>query len=463
MMPVGKLCRLVGQNASRNRRHFALSAFGVTIGIAAFVFFLALSMGVRRVVLDIFPLDRVEVVAPKTNLLGVQMSARLDDAVVERIRARSDVEFAVPRMTFAFPILGRARFEGDMRKFELIGDGIDPSYVADEKFAAEFRDWTAAENLGNQVACAPPPSFDCPSLHYCERRDMKCYRRVPLVVSRHLLEIYNTQFAKSRGWPVIGGMEEFIVQRGGLKEMRLFLDLGSSMMGENNIELRSAPRTVQGTLLGISDKAIPIGVTIPIEYVKRWNREYIGAEAAENYTSIVVKVRDKDKVGGFVAWLQNDLKLQITDNEGERFALILVIVTAFFILISLVIVLISAINIAHGFFVQVSERRREIGLLRAIGATRGDIQGMILGEAALIGLVSGTIGIGLALAGAAIVDWAAPRYLPDFPFKPESFFDFDWWIWGGGLVFAVLFCVLGGFLPASRAAGLPPAQALTQQ
>ena len=89
-MPLAKLVRLVGGNAVRNRRHFALSAFGIVIGIAAFVFFVSLSMGVRGVVLDIFPLDRVEVVAPKTNLLGVQMATKLDDAVVAKIRARRE-------------------------------------------------------------------------------------------------------------------------------------------------------------------------------------------------------------------------------------------------------------------------------------------------------------------------------------------------------------------------------------
>jgi ABC-type antimicrobial peptide transport system permease subunit len=300
-------------------------------------------------------------------------------------------------------------------------------------------------------------------MHYCEIPDGRCYRRVPVIVSRNLLEIYNTQFAKSRGWPVIGGMEEFIVQRGGLKEMRLFMDLGASMMGDTNVELRAGRRTVYGTLLGLSDKAIPIGVTVPLAYVKRWNREFISDDAGEAYTSIVVKARDKDDVGRLASWVQSDLKLQITDNQGERFALIIVIVTGFFVLIAIAIVLISAINIAHGLFVQVSERRREIGLLRALGATRLDIQWMILGEAALIGIVAGGIGIGLAFLGGAVVDWAAPRYVPDFPFKPDSFFHFTWWIWAGGLATSIVFCVLGGLIPAARAAGLPPARALAQQ
>ena len=56
------LARMVIANTVRSRRHFVLSAFGIVIGIAAFVFFLGLSQKVENVLLDIFPIDRVEVI-----------------------------------------------------------------------------------------------------------------------------------------------------------------------------------------------------------------------------------------------------------------------------------------------------------------------------------------------------------------------------------------------------------------
>jgi putative ABC transport system permease protein len=88
---------------------------------------------------------------------------------------------------------------------------------------------------------------------------------------------------------------------------------------------------------------------------------------------------------------------------------------------------------------------------------------MFLGEAALIGLVSGVLGIGAAVAVGSAVNLAARQFLPDLPFQPDSFFAFEWWILGGGLAFSVLFCLLGGFLPASKASRMAPAQALAQQ
>jgi putative ABC transport system permease protein len=468
MMPAGKLVRLVGRNAVRNRRHFILSGFGIVVGIASFVFFLGLSMGVRTWVLEMFPIDRVEVIAPRTALvgaLGIEAQKKLDDGIVQEIKKHHGVAEVVPRMAIAFPALGVWWYQETKLKFDVVGDGIDPSYVQSDKNAGLFRDWEAEREARGEAppTCGPAPKFRCPDLHFCDTRKMTCHHRIPMLVSKKLVEIYNTQFAKSRGLPVIGAMEEFIVQRGGLAKMRLYMDLGATMIEATTTNLKAPPRQIEGVLLGINDKAIPIGVTVPIGYVKRWNQEYLGEEAATTYSSIVVRLEDKDDVGPFAAWIEKDLDLRLQDSEGKQFALVIFVVTIFFLLISLIIVTISAINIAHNFFMQVSERRREIGLMRAVGATQGDIRAIILGEAALIGLVSGVAGIGIALLAGLGFDVVVPQFLPELPFQPDSLFSFYWWILAGGLAFSVVFCILGGFLPAGKAARMAPAQALVQQ
>ena len=100
--------------------------------------------------------------------------------------------------------------------------------------------------------------------------------------------------------------------------------------------------------------------------------------------------------------------------------------------------------------------------MRAVGATELDVTLIMLGEAAVIGIVGGLIGIGLALGIAAGWDYFAANNIPRFPFKPDSWFEFKTWIWASGLVFSTVFCMLGGFLPARRAAKMEPAQALVQ-
>jgi hypothetical protein len=88
MMPAKNLVRMVVANTLRSPRHFILSAFGIVIGIGAFVLFLALTQKAGHVLEEVFPLDEVQVVAPRVSLLGKDTSMRLDDSTVNMIKAR---------------------------------------------------------------------------------------------------------------------------------------------------------------------------------------------------------------------------------------------------------------------------------------------------------------------------------------------------------------------------------------
>jgi ABC-type antimicrobial peptide transport system permease subunit len=244
--------------------------------------------------------------------------------------------------------------------------------------------------------------------------------------------------------------------------MRFSIGLGQTTIAGSNTAIRHEPRRVEGVLVGVSSKAMPIGMTMPIQYIQRWNDEFMGKEAATTYSSIIVTLKDRNQIAPFAQWLQDKLDLRLEDSLGEKFATVLFVIRLVLVLISLIIIGISAINIAHNFFMQVTERRREIGLLRALGATQSDVRMIVLGEAALIGLIGGLLGVLLGVAIAAGIDYASAHYLPRFPYKPATWFNFRYWIWGGGLICAGFFAAIGGYLPARRASTMEPAQALTQ-
>jgi ABC-type antimicrobial peptide transport system permease subunit len=490
---------MVVANTLRSRRHFVLSAFGIVIGIATFVVFLASTEQVGAVLEKIFPVEQVQVVAPRASLLGKDISKKLDDAIVEKIRSRPEVDRAdptsvVPRMALAFPAFGRGDFEGNDLKFEVGGfaDGINPDFVTDDDRIKElFKDWDGVKDDPKRIACEPPPRDPAeeviqspparnkhkppipgqyynpcqqPERYYCDEADRSCHHRVPIVMSPTMIELYNGQFAKSHGLPIADvDFVKFVTQRGGLGAMRFSIGLGlTTIAGTNaNIAQRKV-RRVEGVLVGISSKAMPIGMTMPIGYIQRWNREFLGEEAATSYSSIIVRLKDRNKIAVFSQWLQDELDLRLEDSLGEKFATALFVIRLVLVLISLVIITISSINIAHNFFMQVTERRRELGLLRAIGATQTDVLMVVLGEAALIGLIGGLLGVVLGVAVASGVDWGSAHYLPRFPYKPTSWFHFKWWIVLGGLTCSTGFSVLGGYLPARRASTMEPAQALTQ-
>jgi putative ABC transport system permease protein len=114
-----------------------------------------------------------------------------------------------------------------------------------------------------------------------------------------------------------------------------------------------------------------------------------------------------------------------------------------------VALLVGAIGVANIMVIAVLERRSEIGLRRALGATRRHIRIQFLAEAITLSLLGGVAGILIGAAATAIYarskGWAT--VIPTDA-------------WGGGLAAALLIGALAGLLPAIKAARLSPTQAL---
>jgi putative ABC transport system permease protein len=114
-----------------------------------------------------------------------------------------------------------------------------------------------------------------------------------------------------------------------------------------------------------------------------------------------------------------------------------------------VALLVGAVGVANIMIISVLERRREIGLRRALGATKGQIRIQFLAEAILLTLAGGVTG-DIAGAAATAVYAHAKGWAVVIP--PDA--------WAGGLGAAVLIGALAGLLPAIRAARMSPTQAL---
>ncbi|HEY1670524.1 MAG TPA: ABC transporter permease [Trebonia sp.] len=114
-----------------------------------------------------------------------------------------------------------------------------------------------------------------------------------------------------------------------------------------------------------------------------------------------------------------------------------------------VALLVGAVGVANIMVISVLERRQEIGLRRALGATRGQIRAQFLAEAILLALAGGTAGV--AAGAAATAGYAhAEGWAVVIP--PEA--------WAGGPAAALLIGAAAGLLPAVRAARLSPTEAL---
>ncbi len=122
---------------------------------------------------------------------------------------------------------------------------------------------------------------------------------------------------------------------------------------------------------------------------------------------------------------------------------------------------VASLGIVNTMLMAIYERTREIGTLKAIGASRGDIRGLFMLEAGMIGLLGGALGIlGGWLVGILlnqVIGWYIERErLP----IAATFFVTPWWLALAALGFAALIGILAGLYPAARAARLDPLVAL---
>jgi putative ABC transport system permease protein len=114
-----------------------------------------------------------------------------------------------------------------------------------------------------------------------------------------------------------------------------------------------------------------------------------------------------------------------------------------------VALLVGAVGVANIMIISVLERRSEIGLRRALGATRAQIRTQFLSEAVLLALAGGAMGVVLGVIATAL--YAATKGW-SVVIPTEA--------WAGGLVAAMVIGAIAGLLPALRAARLSPTEAL---
>jgi putative ABC transport system permease protein len=120
--------------------------------------------------------------------------------------------------------------------------------------------------------------------------------------------------------------------------------------------------------------------------------------------------------------------------------------------IAAISLLVGGIGVMNIMLVSVTERIREIGLRKALGATPRVIRRQFLVEASVLGLIGGVLGVGLGLLGA----WILPHFISD-PIAISGAAT------AGAIVVAIGIGVAFGVYPAGRAAKLPPIDALRSE
>ncbi|GAC1429740.1 MAG: hypothetical protein NVS1B11_10010 [Terriglobales bacterium] len=121
---------------------------------------------------------------------------------------------------------------------------------------------------------------------------------------------------------------------------------------------------------------------------------------------------------------------------------------------------VASIGVVNTLVMAILERRRDIGIMKAIGASDADVKELFFAEAGAMGMVGGAFGVALGWTIGRIINAGTHVYLKRQHFPPEQIWFVPWWLIVGAMVFAIVVSMLSGLYPASRAARLDPVQAL---
>jgi putative ABC transport system permease protein len=188
------------------------------------------------------------------------------------------------------------------------------------------------------------------------------------------------------------------------------------------------------------------------------------SRAAENqpvYSSVSVRVKNPAQIRNVEDTVKkmgfNTFSILDATRSLQQFFAVLDVFLGIFGSLALAV---ASIGIVNTLVMAILERRREIGIMKAIGASDGDVKKLFFAEAGAMGILGGVVGVALGWAIGQVINLGTNIYLKRQSLPPEHFWSVPWWLVGFAIVFAFAVSLISGLYPAGRAARLDPVQAL---
>ncbi len=229
-------------------------------------------------------------------------------------------------------------------------------------------------------------------------------------------------------------------------------------------ETKEFPTTIRGVRQGPGSRRVDLG-TIERTAIKAWWYGRPDTLTTDGYDMLIVRATDENSVENVVD-IANEMNLE-AQSLGAILELANRVLTILQVLLGSVgalALLVATLGVANTMMMAIYERTKEIGILKAIGATNQEVRRMFTADAVLLGLIGGFVGVILGTLLGRLVDWAGHQYLASegvtgigqMSIVPP-------WLAIGALIFAGFIGVIGGIYPATRAARLDPVEALRHE
>ena len=396
------------ESLSGNKLRSGLTVLGIVIGVAAVIAMLAVGRGAQESITG-------SINSIGTNLLVVFPGGRGEDRFRPLTMRDADAlrdQLAAPSIEAVAPTLeigGEVTFGGQQISSPMIG--VTPEYFQVRNVSLAEGEFITEEHV---------------------------LGRASVVLLGH--EVAQTLFGHADG--VTG--ETVRVEGQPFRVIGVLESKGGGEFGSEDDQIIVPLTTAKARLMG--PKSGQAGDRIDVIYVQAASGELVSQAMEEMAQVLRARHRITDDIDDFTIFTQQDLLA-----EAESITNVLTIFLGGIAGISL---LVGGIGIMNIMLVSVTERTREVGLRKALGARKRDILTQFLTESSLLSFLGGMIGILLGWLISLIVGQIAAAN--DAPFTPVVGLD--------AILLATIFsAAIGlffGIYPANRAAGLEPVEAL---
>jgi putative ABC transport system permease protein len=459
--------RLANANLWRTKLRTVLTTLGVIVGIGALVSMVSFGVGIQKNVTDEIRKNdlftTLEVTPASLDLEGVMsgdvssvMERRdpdapvLDAAAVASIAALPGVEMAFPEIRFPVVIRlngreTRANVQalpaemGRYHPFDKLPYGR--YFESDDEDAIVVSPGLLAD-LGLKLdqpeeRLTGGPSDDSPPLAVVSP-DSLLGREVVLVSSV-------------------------------LDESRLMSAAMTGTMPLRQVETRLRIVGIRGRPSGFGIGRFASGVSIPLGTAGRiprlgftniWQLLRSSGETAEYPTVHVRAASMEDLETARTAIEGMGFSVLALVDQLEEFRRQFLIMDALLGAVGTIALFVASLGIVNTMVTSILERTREIGIMKAIGGSEGDIKGIFFVEAGTIGLAGGALGLLLGWVVTRVANVVVNYHLRPEGLPPADLFYMPPWLLLGALGFSLLVSLLAGLYPAARAARVDPVAAL---
>lgn len=499
-MRFNDILRLCRQNLWRRKSRTILTVLGVVVGCCSIVLMISLGQGINeqneKMLTSMGDLSIVTVYTGGSNGSPASTSAgattKLDDKAVESFRATPGVAAVTPTMSFPYTVTAKAGAGGryiydyveimgvDMSQFDQMGyqlkDGTMPSRKG-EVLAGEWFSYYFMDALRNGQQRTHPDMYGgmCAyneATSQCETPEAEAPFFNPL--STQLTLVTGADY---QGDPFMAQMVEGGGSSGSANGETV--DIALQPTGITKSDYNKGYATDGGLIMDIDSMKELIAKVDPASAKKAVTYNQIYVKASD--MSLVPEVEQQIKAMGYDTSSYEDMR----ESLEEQSRIIQLILGG----IGAVSLLVAAIGIANTMVMAVTERTREIGIMKALGCYVRDIRVMFLSEAGAIGFFGGLIGcllsglislviniIGIAFASSggmsgygygggssgrgdgsfATVVWQALTGGEEV----SRLSVIPWWLFVFAVVFSTLIGLLFGFGPANKAVKIPALDAI---